>query len=191
MLRRSRKAFVGPPLLRFIYNKIYLKTGFIPDDAVRDITSRLSATTTWGVLGVVALGTVGVDTSPLLTGLGVGGAALGFAAKDIGANFMAGVLLALNRNRRFGHGDRLRVGVGGTSVEGSVTGWDMRHLTLLNDNGEEVLIPNSMVFSSVITVGIAKEPERRKHRGTGPSPVDSSALEKPKTPPPSPPSSPS
>ena len=152
MLRRSRKDHIGPPIFRYVFNKIYDKTGLIPDDAVRDITSRLSATTTWGVLIAVALGTAGVDTSPLLTGLGVGGAALGFAAKDIGANFMAGVLLAFNGNRNFGHGQRLRVGLGANSAEGIVTGWDLRHLTLLNDKGERVLIPNSMVFSSVITV---------------------------------------
>jgi len=181
MLRRTQSKHV-PHFLGSVYNKIFLKTGLIPDQAVRDICSRLSATATWGVFGVMALGTAGIDTSPLLTGLGVGGAALGFAAKDIGANFMAGVLLALNRNRKFAHGDRLRVGVGSNAVEGVVTGWDLRHLLLRNDKEEQVLIPNSMVFSSVITVEIVRDKKQvLSEKSTEKKPTEEVAKNTPKT----------
>jgi len=134
------------------------------DEVVREISSRVAAIGTWGLVILGGLGTAGIDTSPLLTGLGVGGAALGFAAKEIGANFMAGVLMAVNRNRNFGHGQRLKVGLGSNSVEGIVTGWDLRYLTLLDDKGQRVLVPNSFVFGAVITVE-NHQPKRRPHDG--------------------------
>ena len=130
----------------------YSKTGLIEDSAVRDIVSKASATAVWSMIAFTALGTVGVDTSPILTGLGIGGASIGFAARDIGANLMAGLMLAFNRHRVFGQGRRLRIGSGATSVEGVVCSWDLRHLILLNDKMERIYVPNSMVFSSIITV---------------------------------------
>ena len=134
------------------FDFFYSKTGLIEDAAKRAIISRASATIVWSMLGFTALGTIGVDTSPILTGLGVGGASLGFAAKDIGANFMAGLILAFNRHRVFGQGRKLKIGSGATSVEGIVCSWDLKHLILLNDKMERVYVPNSMVFSSIITV---------------------------------------
>ncbi|KNH08048.1 hypothetical protein XU18_1378 [Perkinsela sp. CCAP 1560/4] len=134
------------------FNIFFTKTNLIPDSAVRDIVSKASATAAWSMILFTALGTAGIDTSPILTGLGVGGASLGFAARDIGANLMAGLMLAFNRHRAFGHGRKLRIGSGPSSIEGVVCSWDLRHLILLNSEMERVYVPNSMVYSSIITV---------------------------------------
>mmetsp|Transcript_7256 Transcript_7256/g.10939 ORF Transcript_7256/g.10939 Transcript_7256/m.10939 type:complete len:162 (-) Transcript_7256:157-642(-) len=136
------------------FNMIYVKTGLIPDAAVRDIVSKASATAVWAIFFFTACGTAGIDTAPVLTGLGVGGASIGFAARDIGANFVAGLLLAMNRHRVFGHGKRLRIG---SAVSGTVISWDLRHLILLNSQLERVYVPNSMLFSSIVTVENPKD----------------------------------
>ena len=46
---------------------------------------------------VTALGTLGVDVSALVAGLGLTGFALGFAVKDTISNILAGVLLLVYR----------------------------------------------------------------------------------------------
>ena len=58
----------------------------------------MAARVTLLVAGIVtALGTVGVDVSALVAGLGLTGFALGFAIKDTISNILAGVLLLVYR----------------------------------------------------------------------------------------------
>ena len=49
-----------------------------------------AALTAWAFIGTAALGTAGVDTGPLVAGLGVSSLVVGFAVKDVASNFMAG-----------------------------------------------------------------------------------------------------
>src|SRR5438105_10951324 len=56
---------------------------------------------------VTALGTLGVNISALVAGLGLTGFALGFALKDTISNVLAGVLLLIYRP--FGINDRIKV----------------------------------------------------------------------------------
>ena len=60
------------------------------------------------IFGVItALGTLGVDVSALVAGLGLTGFALGFALKDTISNLLAGVLILLYRP--FGIGNRIKI----------------------------------------------------------------------------------
>ena len=98
------------------------------------------------VLGVLtSLGVVGVDVTALITGLGLTGFALGFAMKDIISNLLAGVLIILYSPFRVG--DRIRVG----SYEGEVLEINLRY-TVLEGDGERVLVPNSTMFTNIIPV---------------------------------------
>ncbi len=98
------------------------------------------------VLGVLtSLGVVGVDVTALITGLGLTGFALGFAIKDIISNLLAGVLIILYSPFRVG--DRIRVG----SYEGEVLEINLRY-TVLEGDGERVLVPNSTMFTNIISV---------------------------------------
>lgn len=92
---------------------------------------------------VTALGTMGVNVSALVAGLGLTGFALGFAMKDILSNLMSGVLILLYRP--FSINDHITV----TGLEGVVTEIDLRYTRL--QKGEQVyLIPNSLLITNTI-----------------------------------------
>ena len=96
------------------------------------------------VLGVVTtLGTMGVNVTALVAGLGLTGFALGFAFRDVLSNLLAGLLLLVYRP--FARHDLISV----TGYEGTVAGVDLRYTTLQREDGK-VLIPNSILFTNPI-----------------------------------------
>lgn len=92
---------------------------------------------------VTALGTMGVNVSALVAGLGLTGFALGFAMKDILSNLMSGVLILLYRP--FGINDHITV----MGLEGLVTEIDLRY-TRLEKGDQAYLIPNSLLITNTI-----------------------------------------
>jgi len=94
---------------------------------------------------VTALGTLGINVSALVAGLGLTGFALGFALKDTISNLLAGVLILLYRP--FEIGNRIKV----SGYEGTVISIDLRYAEL-DSKGNKVLIPNSKLFTDPITV---------------------------------------
>jgi len=94
---------------------------------------------------VTALGTLGINVSALVAGLGLTGFALGFALKDTISNLLSGILILLYRP--FEIGNRIRL----SGYEGIVVSIDLRY-TELNSAGQKVLIPNSKLFVDPITV---------------------------------------
>jgi small-conductance mechanosensitive channel len=98
---------------------------------------------------VTALGTLGVDVSAMVTGLGLTGFAVGFALKDIISNLLAGILILIYKP--FQRHDRIMVLFPPTNLEGHVAHVDLRYTTLeLPDR--KVLIPNANLFTNPITV---------------------------------------
>lgn len=101
-------------------------------------------------LGVItALGTLGVNITGIVAGLGLTGFALGFALKDSISNLLAGVMILLYRP--FEVGDRIDV----SGLSGTVVHVDLRYTELDNDK-ERVLVPNSKMLTDPIRV--AKSP---------------------------------
>ena len=94
---------------------------------------------------VTALGTVGVDVSALVAGLGLTGFALGFALKDTISNLLSGVLILLYQP--FQVGDRIKI----SSFEGLVVSIELRY-TKLEAESSKVLIPNAKLFTDPITI---------------------------------------
>lgn len=98
------------------------------------------------MLGIVtALGTLGVNVSALVAGLGLTGFALGFALKDTISNLLSGVMILLYRP--FKIGDRISI----AGFEGVVVTIDLRY-TELADESRKILIPNSKLFTDPISV---------------------------------------
>ena len=98
------------------------------------------------VLGIItALGTLGIDVTALVAGLGLTGFALGFALKDSVSNLLAGVLILAYRP--FEMGNYIRV----AGHEGEVVKIDLRYTTLENEENT-YLIPNSLIFSNAVTI---------------------------------------
>lgn len=94
---------------------------------------------------VTALGTLGINVSALVAGLGLTGFALGFALKDTISNLLSGVLILLYRP--FEIGNRIKV----SGYEGIVVSIDLRY-TKLDSEGNKILIPNSKLFSDPIII---------------------------------------
>ena len=95
---------------------------------------------------ISGLGTMGVDVSALVAGLGLTGFALGFALRDAVSNLIAGVMILVYQP--YGYGDNITVG--GNS--GIVVGINFRYTVLEADGGAVVHVPNSTMFSNSVTV---------------------------------------
>ncbi len=93
----------------------------------------------------------------LVSTLGIGGVALGFAFKDIFQNFVAGVLILVGRPFRVG--DQIRMG----EYEGTVDEILTRATYLKTYDGRRVIIPNSDLFTNAITVNTAFATRRTEY----------------------------
>ena len=98
------------------------------------------------VLGLItALGTLGVNISAIVAGLGLTGFAFGFAFKDMLSNFISGALIFIYEP--FKLGDTIEV----EGKTGKVIDINLRYVTIEAEN-QKVLIPNSISVSKVISV---------------------------------------
>ena len=90
----------------------------------------------------------------VLGSAGVVGLVLGFAFKDIAENYIAGVLLSIRRP--FNPGDLVRI----DAHEGRVVALTSRATQLMTLEGNHLLLPNSLVFKSVL-LNYTRNPRRR------------------------------
>ena len=94
---------------------------------------------------VCALGTLGVDVSALVAGLGLTGLTLGFALKDTLSNLFSGILI--NLYGPFSVGDYIKFDV----FEGKVLKIDLRY-TALQTPTDTIFIPNASLYSTPVVV---------------------------------------
>lgn len=94
---------------------------------------------------VTALGTLGINVSALVAGLGLTGFALGFALKDTISNLLSGILILLYKPFKIGNTIKI------SGFEGDVVSIDLRYTQLVSA-GNKILIPNSKLFTEPITV---------------------------------------
>jgi len=88
---------------------------------------------------VVALG--GIARGIFATA-GLSGIVLGFAFRDIGENFLAGVLLAFNRP--FSIGDSVEI----NDIKGIIKTLDLRNTHIRSFDGKDIYVPNAMIVKS-------------------------------------------
>jgi small-conductance mechanosensitive channel len=102
---------------------------------------------TVGVLGVfIILQNVGIDITPLITALGIGGLAVALALQDTLGNLFAGVQIILSKQVR--PQDYVQLDSG---EEGWVTDVKSRNTTILTFPDSNLLaVPNSLLASSVV-----------------------------------------
>jgi len=87
--------------------------------------------------------------SDLISMLGIGGVAIGFAFQNILQNFLAGILLLLQEP--FELGDWIAV----TGLEGKVDDIQTRATIITTADGKRVVIPNAVLFTNPVVVGRA------------------------------------
>ncbi len=121
------------------------------------IVQLLSQITRWSVLiigTVIALQQVNFNLTSFVAGLGILGFTAGFALQEVTQNFVAGILLLIEQP--FESGDYVQI----VEYEGHVKGIDLRATRITTLDGEDVLIPNSIVFSNAV-MNYTLTPSRR------------------------------
>lgn len=93
------------------------------------------------VLRIVGLG--GLATG-LLSGAGVGAFVIGFAFKDIGENFLAGILMAFDRP--FNVGDTVEL----DGQTGKVIALNLRNTQIKSFDGKDIFIPNANIVKNPV-----------------------------------------
>jgi len=78
----------------------------------------------------------------ILAGAGVSAVIFGFAFKDIGENFLAGIMLAFNRP--FKIGDTVETG----DIKGTIKTLDIRNTHIRSFDGKDIFVPNSMILKN-------------------------------------------
>ncbi|MBH0063925.1 mechanosensitive ion channel family protein [Psychrobacter sp. SZ93C1] len=90
----------------------------------------------------------------LIGALGIGSVAIGFAFKDIFQNLLSGILLLISEPFRIG--DQIVSG----EYEGTVEDIKIRATTIKTYDGRQVVIPNSDLYTSALTVNTAYKQRR-------------------------------
>ncbi len=131
---------------------------------IAQLVSTMARIAVIGLAGFIALGLLNLDktVTSLLAGVGVVGLALGFAFQDIAANFMSGIIMAMNRP--FLLGDYVEV----NGHRGKIGEIHLRATMLETLDGLSILVPNRDVFQHAI-INFTRTPHRRLEVGVGTS----------------------
>lgn len=135
---------------------------------VRKAMDRANRPDLGGVLGSIVFGLVvfaavliaavivfpSVKPATVISSLGIGSVAIGFAFKDILQNLLAGILLLINRPYR--QGDQIVI----KDYEGTVEHIESRATLIKTYDGRRVIIPNSDVYTSPVIVNTAFKTRR-------------------------------
>jgi MscS family membrane protein len=107
------------------------------------------------VFGVLmGIKSLGVDVGAVLTGLGIGGLAVAFAAQDTIANLFGSFVVVLDHP--FKVGDYVRIG----SAEGTVEDIGLRSTRLRSADRTQIVLPNKTAAAETI-VNFTRMPQRR------------------------------
>ena len=113
-----------------------------------------SAIIFFGFLIAMVIAIPGFTPGQLMSALGIGSVAIGFAFKDIFQNLLSGILILLGEP--FKIGDDIIV----SGMEGTVEDIQIRATFLRSPDGRRIVIPNATVYTSPVTVNTAY-PRRR------------------------------
>jgi small-conductance mechanosensitive channel len=112
------------------------------DTGIQYTLTRITHYLTMIIGAVVAFQFIGIDLTGLAIILGFLSVGIGFGLQNITSNFVAGLILLLERPIKVG--DRVMVG----SQEGDVVEINMRSTTIRTPNNVAVIVPNSEFVSS-------------------------------------------
>lgn len=124
--------------------------------SLQALTNQISFVGSWavGILTAAVIAFPGLELGSIVALLGLSSVAIGFAFQDIFKNFLAGVLLLIQEP--FSIGDQVIV----DGFEGTVKGIALRSTELQTYQGELVVLPNSLVFTSPVQVLTAMSKRR-------------------------------
>jgi len=132
--------------------KMILTSKITKDIDLARFLGKAAAISIYSLAGITVLGTLGVDTNPLLAGVGVTGFTIGFALKEIATNFLSGVMLVFNKPFQKGQYLRVLGPTSGQSLEGIVESIDARYVLLKNKDKGIIMVPSVVVYTNPIAV---------------------------------------
>jgi len=94
----------------------------------------------------LSLSKLGFDISALVAGLGITGAAIGFALRDAIANLVAGLMIVIYKPVELGNVIEV------SEVKGVVIDVNLRYLTIKADDEITHLVPNALLIKEKVTV---------------------------------------
>jgi small conductance mechanosensitive channel len=133
-------------ILERVLTQIFSRLGI--RESLSELLRKLAFIGIWivGVLIAAIIIFPSLTPGKILTGLGLGSIAIGFAFKDIFENFLAGILILLREP--FQLGDVIEC----ETLEGFVEEITIRDTHIRQTDGQRVVIPNSMLFKNPVTV---------------------------------------
>jgi small-conductance mechanosensitive channel len=114
-----------------------------------DVTQLLAFAAKLSLLifgAITAMGTLGIDVTAMVAGLGLTGLALGLAMKEVVSNAISGVLILIYKP--FKRKDSITV----LTHQGVVLETNLRY-TVLDSGGSKIYIPNTILLTNSVIVG--------------------------------------
>jgi hypothetical protein len=128
---------------------------------VAALVSRATALAVYAIGGTVVLAIVGASWTAIAAVLGAATFGISLALQDVGRGFVNGIYILVERPFRIG--DHVRVG----AAEGRVEEVGVRLTTLRTAAGDRIIVPNTVVFSSIIENSSVGMVDRQKYSASG------------------------
>jgi small-conductance mechanosensitive channel len=130
-------------LIPYLEKKFAAKTDTPVDDVILRLLEKFSGGIIFLIGGILALDVLGLNVMPFIAGAGVVGLAIGFAAKDTLSNWIAGILLIIDRP--FEVGDRIEVWTApaNSATWGDVLDIGLRATKIQTTDNIIIVIPNN------------------------------------------------
>jgi small conductance mechanosensitive channel len=142
-------ALIGRLLAELVIKALVKKMEDEDPDTTTAIEQRTYtlAGLTRNILNILILGTTivmvlaqwGINITPILTGAGILGLAVGFGAQTLVKDVVTGFFILLEN--QYNVGDKVKI----AGKEGTVTEMNVRTTTLVGNEGKKYLIPNSQI----------------------------------------------
>ena len=139
---------------QYIMQRVLARTKLRP--SLKELFSLLVSIAVWITGMMIAAVIVFPNLTPasILTGLGIGSVAIGFAFKDVFENFLAGIIILFRPEMRIG--DYIEC----EGIEGEVRHIAIRESHIRQTDGQLVIVPNSILFKNPVTVRTDLEQRR-------------------------------
>lgn len=129
--------WVGNLLHRWLRSKEY-------DEPVSNLIVKVVKLLIVAFIGIMALGQMGVQITPLIAGIGVAGVGISLAMQGVLANLVAGLTIIISKPFTIGEYIEL------LGVYGQVTDIDLFSTTLLHADNSHVIVPNRKIVGEIL-----------------------------------------
>ena len=129
--------WIGALMHRWLRSKAY-------DEPVSNLVVKVTKLLIIGFIGVMALGQMGVQITPLIAGIGVAGVGASLAMQGLLGNLVAGLTIIFSKPFTIGEYIEL------LGVYGQVTDIALFSTTLLHTDNSRVIVPNRKIVGEIL-----------------------------------------